>query len=120
MVRTESTESTESRERLEAVDEIGRCVDRLEALLPKREDTDVLLDFLEDDLREGFEAVNEVEAHFRQVLETLESRQLSPAALVEAGEDFRILNRLEYLHVVVTQLRKRLSMAAGKLRGAPP
>jgi len=115
MVTTESTD-TESLERLEAVDEIGRCVDRLEALLPKREDTDVLLDFLEDDLREGFEAVNEVEAHFRQVLETLDSRKLSPAALIEAGEDFRILNRLEYLHVVVTQLRKRLSMAAGKLR----
>ncbi|MBL8952218.1 MAG: hypothetical protein JNK82_15655 [Myxococcaceae bacterium] len=98
---------------------MGRCVDRLEALLPQREDTEVLLDFLEDDLREGFEAAAEVQAHFRQVLETLDSPNLSPAALVEAGEDFRILNRLEYLHVTVTQLRKRLSMAAGKLRGSP-
>jgi hypothetical protein len=111
-----TTELDPSLERLEAVDEIGRCVDRLEAMLPEREDTQVLLDFLEDDLREGFEAVNEVEAHFRQVLETLASHKLSPAALVEAGEDFRILNRLDYLHVVVMQLRKRLSMAAGKMR----
>ena len=114
------TTELESLERLEAVDEIGQCVDRLEALLPKREDSRVLLDFLEDDLREGFEAVEEVEAHFRQILETLESRKLSPAALVEAGEDFRILNRLDYLHLVVMQLRKRLSMAAGKLRGGAP
>jgi hypothetical protein len=106
-----------SLERLEAVDEIGRCVDRLEAMLPEREDTAVLLDFLEDDLREGFEAVAEVEEHFAQVLETLRSNKLSPVALIEAGEDFRILNRLDYLHVVVCQLRKRLSMAAGKLRG---
>lgn len=111
------TSELESLERLETVDEIGRCVDRLEALLPKREDTRVLVDFLEDDLRQGFEAVEEVEAHFRQILETLDSRQISPAALVEASEDFRILNRLDYLHVVVGQLRKRLSQAAGKLRG---
>ncbi|MBK7859504.1 MAG: hypothetical protein IPJ65_12950 [Archangiaceae bacterium] len=95
---------------------MGRCVDRLEALLPQREDTFVLLDFLEDDLREGFEAVSEVEGHLRQIVETLESPRLSPVALLESGEDFRILNRLDYLHVVVSQLRKRLSMAAGKLR----
>lgn len=117
MVTTELSPS--SLERLEAVDEIGRCVDRLEALLPRREDTVVLLDFLEDDLREGFEAAAEVEGHFRQILETLESRQLSPVALIEAGEDFRILNRLDYLHVVVSQLRRRLSQAAGKLRETP-
>src|SRR3954469_98500 len=98
-----NTDLSQSLERLETVDEIGRCVDRLEAMLPKREDTDVLLDFLEDDLREGFEAVGEVEAHFRQILDTLESQQLSPVALIEAGEDFRILNRLDYLHVVVAQ-----------------
>lgn len=112
MVTTEH----ESLERLETVDEIGRCVDRLEALLPKREDSQVLVEFLEDDLREGMEAVSEVEDHFRQILETLDSRKLSPAALIEAGEDFRILNRLDYLHVVVGNLRKRLSQAAGRLR----
>ena len=112
------TTELESLERLETVDEIGRCVDRLEALLPKREDSQVLCEFLEDDLREGMEAVSEVEDHFRQILETLDSRKLSPVALIEAGEDFRILNRLDYLHVVVGNLRKRLSQAAGKLRSA--
>jgi hypothetical protein len=112
-----TTAPATSLERLEVVDEIGRCVDRLEALLPEREDTQVLLDFLEDDLREGMTAVAEVEEHFAHVLETLNGSRLSPAALIEAGEDFRILNRLDYLHLVVGQLRKRLSQAAGRLRG---
>ena len=111
-----TTEISESIERRDAVDEIGRCVDRLEALLPKREDTDVLLDFLEDDLREGLEAISEIEQHFTDVLETLGSDKLSPVALLDAGEDFRVLNRLEYLTSIVGQLRRRLSQAAGKLR----
>lgn len=111
-----TTELSESLQRMETVDEIRQSVDRLEAMLPQREDSAVLLDFLEDDLREGVEAISEVEAHFAEVLATLKSDKLSPVALLDAGEDFRVLNRLEYLTVVVTQLRKRLSQAAGKLR----
>ena len=105
-----------SLQRLETVDAIRRSVERLEALLPEREDSAVLLDFLEDDLREGLEAVAELEDHFTGVLEALRSDRLSPVELLEAGEDFRVLNRLEYLTTVVTQLRRRLSQAAGKLR----
>lgn len=101
------------------VDAIADSVDRLERLLPEREDAAVLLDFLEDDLREGLDAVSEVEAHFTDVLDTLRSARLSPAALLDAAEDFRVLNRLEYLTVVVSQLRKRLSQAAGQLRHSP-
>src|SRR5882724_269987 len=112
------TTATPSLQRLETVDAIRRSVDRLEALLPPREDSAVLLDFLEDDLREGMEAVSEIQAHFSEVIDTLRSEKLSPIALLDAGEDFRVLNRLEYLHVVVTQLRRRLSQAAGKLREA--
>lgn len=101
------------------VDAIADSVDRLERLLPEREDAAVLLDFLEDDLREGLDAVGEVEAHFTDVLDTLRSAKLSPATLLDAAEDFRVLNRLEYLTVVVSQLRKRLSQAAGQLRHSP-
>jgi hypothetical protein len=101
------------------VDAIADSVERLERLLPRREDADVLLDFLEDDLREGLDAVGEVEAHFTDVLDALRSNKLSPASLVEAAEDWRVLNRLEYLTVVVSQLRKRLSQAAGQLRTSP-
>lgn len=101
------------------VDAIAESVERLERLLPRREDAEVLLDFLEDDLREGLDAVGEVEAHFTDVLDALRSHQLSPASLLEAAEDFRVLNRLEYLNVVVNQLRRRLSQAAGQLRTSP-
>lgn len=101
------------------VDAISESVDRLERLLPQREEAQVMLDFLEDDLREGLDAVAEVEAHFTDVLDTLRDARLSPALLLEAAEDFRVLNRIEYLSVVAAQLRKRLGQAAGQLRNSP-
>ncbi len=76
----------------------------------------MLLDFLEDDLREGLDAIADVEAHFTDVLDVLRNDAGSPIRLMEAAEDFRVLNRLEYLMVVVAQLRRRLSQAAGKMR----
>lgn len=101
------------------VDAISESVDRLERLLPPREEAQVMLDFLEDDLREGLDAVAEVEAHFTDVLDALRDARLSPALLLEAAEDFRVLNRIEYLSVVAAQLRKRLGQAAGQLRTSP-
>jgi len=103
-----------------SVDAIKESVDRLERFLPEREDSAVLLDFLEDDLREGLDAVADVEAHFTDVLDVLRSGRPTPIRLLEAAEDFRVLNRLEYLMVVVAQLRKRLAQSAAKLRGEPP
>ncbi len=99
-----------------SVDAIGESVDRLERFLPQREDSSVLLDFLEDDLREGLDAIVEVEAHFTDILDVLRSDQPGPIRLIEAAEDFRVLNRLEYLMVVVAQLRRRLSQAAGAIK----
>ncbi len=101
-----------------SVDAIRESVDRLERFLPDREDSQVLLDFLEDDLREGLDALAEVEAHFTDVLDLLRSERPTPIRLVDAAEDFRVLNRLEYLMVVVAQMRRRLAQAAGKMRGA--
>ncbi|MBS1149057.1 MAG: hypothetical protein H6Q89_755 [Myxococcaceae bacterium] len=98
------------------VDAIKESVDRLERFLPKREDSEVLLDFLEDDLREGLDAIGEVEAHFTDILDTLRSERPTPIRLIELADDFRVLNRLEYLMVVVAQLRKRLSQAAAKIK----
>ncbi len=102
------------------VDAIRESVDRLEALLPDREDSAVVLDFIEDDLREGLDAIAEVEAHFTDILDTLRADQVSPITLLDAAEDFRVLNRIEYLMVVVAQLRRRLSQAAGKMRERAP
>jgi hypothetical protein len=98
-----------------SVDAIRESVERLEERLPRREDSAVLLDFLEDDLREGLDAIAEVEAHFTDVLDVLRREDTSPIQLMETAEDFRVLNRLEYLMVVVAQLRRRLSQAAGTL-----
>ncbi len=99
-----------------SVDAIGESVDRLERFLPQREDSAVLLDFLEDDLREGLDAIVEVESHFTDILDVLRSEQPCPIRLIEAAEDFRVLDRLEYLMVVVAQLRRRLSQAAGAIK----
>jgi hypothetical protein len=65
---------------------------------------------------EGLDAISEVEAHFTDILDTLRADKVSPIKLLDAAEDFRVLNRIEYLMVVVAQLRRRLSQAAGKMR----
>lgn len=97
-------------------DPVREAVRRLAEVLPEREDASVLIDFLEDDLREGLAAVGDVEAHFTDVLDVLRAERLRPISLIDASEDYRVLERLEYLMVVVSQLRRRLSVAAGKLK----
>lgn len=97
-------------------DPVRQAKQRLLGSLPLREDSQVLCDFVEDDLREGLQAIGEIEAHFTDVLDLLRSGPLTPAALLEVGEDLLVLQRLEQLHTTVAQLRKRLSKAAGSLR----
>jgi len=97
-------------------DAVRVAVDRLAHSLPARADAAVLVDLLEDDLREGLDALGDVAAHFSDLLNTLSTEELSPVALMEAGEDLRVLQRLDDLHDVVVQLRKRLSHAAGMKR----
>jgi predicted ATPase len=65
---------------------------------------------------EAAEAVVQLAGANTDVLDLLRNEEPSPIALMDAAEDFRVLNRLEYLMVVVAQLRRRLSQAAGKLR----
>ena len=100
------------------VDAVKESVDRLEALLPEREDNTVLLDFLEDDLRESLDAICDVEAHFTDVLDSLRTEPITPERLVDLADDHRVLNRLEYLMVTASQLRRRLTQAAGRIKFA--
>ncbi|MBL9039717.1 MAG: hypothetical protein JNG84_14465 [Archangium sp.] len=100
----------------QSVDAIADSVQRLERFLPQREDAAVMLDFLEDDLREGLDAVAELESHFNDILDAVGADKPKPIRLLEAADDYRVLNRLEYLTVIVSQLRKRLSQAAGVLK----
>ncbi|MBF5041457.1 hypothetical protein FGE12_03595 [Aggregicoccus sp. 17bor-14] len=107
--------ASRSPHRRHAPDPLREAVQRLAAALPERADATVLLDLLEDDLREGLGALSDVEAHFTDVLDALRAPRLSPAALLEAGDELRALQRLEGLLTVVCQLRRRLSQAAGML-----
>ncbi len=99
-------------------DPIREAAERLLEALPDRTDAKVLVDFLEDDLREGLAAVADVEAHFTDVLDALRCERPSPIRLLDAAEDLRVLQRLEYLLTVVGQLRRRLCQAAGKIHDA--
>ena len=102
---------------LRRADPVRVAAERLAHALPARTDATVLVELLEDDLREGLDALGDVEAHFTDLLDTLRTETLTPAALLEAGEDLRVLQRLDCLHDTLVQLRKRLSQAAGLARG---
>ncbi|MFP2928822.1 hypothetical protein ACLESO_27220 [Pyxidicoccus sp. 3LG] len=97
---------------LRRADPVRVAMERLARSLPARTDAAVLMDLLEDDLREGLDALGDVEAHFTDLLDTLRTDDLSPVELLDAGEDARVLQRLDYLHHVIVQLRRRLSQAA--------
>lgn len=107
------TELVSLRQRRDAIRE---AAERLADVLPDREDSRVLVDFLEDDLREGLMAISDVEAHFTDVLDALRADRITPVGLLEASDDLLALKRLEYLLTVVAQMRRRLCQAAGKLR----
>jgi hypothetical protein len=97
-------------------DPVRGAVERLSSVLPAREDSRVLLDFLEDDLREGLDALGDVQAHFHDLLLALHRDRLTPVNVLNAGEDLHVLQRLEDLHDVVAHLRRRLSQAAGLIQ----
>jgi hypothetical protein len=99
-------------------DPLRQAVEHLGHALPSRADSTVLLDFLEDDLREGLDALGDVEAHFADVLEALQSSAPSPLSLLSAGDDLLVLQRLAVLEEVVRRVRRRMSQAAGLMRHA--
>lgn len=95
---------------------MGEAAESLSRALPARTDAEVLVDLLEDDLREGLDALGDVECHFADVLDALRVERPSPLALLSVGDDQLVLQRLDALVGVVTQVRRRLSQAAGMLR----
>jgi hypothetical protein len=95
-------------------DPVREAVGRLASRLPARADASVLVDLLEDDLREGLDALEDVQAHFMDLLESLE--RPTPLGLVQAADDQLALQRLEVLFRAVGQIRRRLNQAAGMMR----
>jgi hypothetical protein len=72
--------------------------------------------FLEDDLREAAEALADVDAFFQESLESLSARAPSPRVLTERAEDVAVLERVDHLHNVLSNLRRRLVQVAAGLR----
>jgi hypothetical protein len=97
-------------------DPVGEATESLSRALPARTDAEVLVDLLEDDLREGLDALGDVECHFADVLDALRVEHPSPLALLSVGDEQLVLQRLDALVSVVTQVRRRLGQAAGMLR----
>ncbi|HVE86745.1 MAG TPA: hypothetical protein VND93_28000 [Myxococcales bacterium] len=96
-------------------DPVREAIQLLARRLPKDTDTRVVLDFLEDDLREGLSAIADVEAHFTDVLDALRAEDSSAQELLATAEDLEVLRRLEYLLTVAAQLRRRVHQAARRL-----
>jgi hypothetical protein len=97
-------------------DPVQEAVTRLGRALPARADATVLVDFLEDDLREGLDALKDVEAHFADVLTALRSGGLHPVSLREAGDEARVQQQLQVLEGAVMRIHRRMAQAAGMLR----
>ncbi|MFL5350147.1 MAG: hypothetical protein ACJ8AT_35675 [Hyalangium sp.] len=98
---------------------LSEAMENLARVLPARTDASVLVDLLGDDLREGLDALGDVECHFADVLDAMRMERPSPFTLVSVGDDQLVLERLEVLDRVVTQVRRRLSQAAGMMRQLP-
>jgi len=90
-------------------DAIHQAIERLRARMRRTSDPDPMhLEFLEDDLREGMQAVSEIEAFFEDAIALLSSPSTRSVDLVDAADDPSVLERLDYLVVVVSNVRRRL------------
>jgi hypothetical protein len=98
---------------------LREAMENLARVLPARTDAAVLVDLLGDDLREGLDALGDVECHFADVLDAMRLERPSPINLISVGDDQLVLERLEVLVGVVSQVRRRLSRAAGMMRQLP-
>lgn len=100
-------------------DPLSEAMENLARALPERTDAAVLTDLLGDDLREGLDALGDVECHFADVLDAMRMPRPSPRTLVDVSDDQLVLERLEVIVGVVSSVRRRLSQAAGMMRQLP-
>ncbi|MDY7225244.1 hypothetical protein [Hyalangium rubrum] len=97
-------------------DPLREAMENLARALPERTDAAVLVDLLEDDLREGLDAMGDLECHFADVIDALRVEKPAPFTLLAVSDEQLVLQRLDALVSVLTQVRRRLSQAAGMLR----
>lgn len=98
-------------------DRVVEAMERLREALPPRTDNAVIVDLLEDDLREGLDGLAEIDAHFDELLETLISRTRHGGSIVESADAQRALAALDRVCDSLQRVQKRLSVAAARLAG---
>ncbi|MFW5879153.1 MAG: hypothetical protein ACOCVR_04960 [Myxococcota bacterium] len=74
--------------------------------------------FLEDDLREAADALADAEAYFQETVEALAGARPSPGVLMERAADADVLERVDHLHQVLFNMRRRLVQVAAGIRHA--
>lgn len=74
--------------------------------------------FLEDDLREAADALADTEAYFQETIEALGASAPSPKVLIERAADAGILERVDHLHQVLSNMRRRLVQVSAGLSHA--
>lgn len=74
--------------------------------------------FLEDDLREAADALADAEAFFQETIDALGASSPSPNVLMERAADAGVLERVDYLHLVLSNMRRRLVQVAAGVRHA--
>lgn len=72
--------------------------------------------FVEDDLREAAEAMADAEAYFQETLDALGAARPSPRVLMERAADAGVLERVDHLHQVLSNMRRRLVQVAAGIR----
>ena len=95
-------------------DAIRQAVSRLRHNMRRAKDDPVRVDLLEDDLREGLKTVEEVREFFDDVLTLLANPSARGVDLVDLADDPQVVDRLDYLVVLVNNLRRRLMQVAAR------
>jgi hypothetical protein len=93
-------------------DAIREAMVRLRSKLRRAGDDPVRVDLLEDDLREGLQTVEGLHGFFDDVLALLVNPDTRGRDLVDLADDSQVVDQLDYLVVLVNNLRRRLMQLA--------
>ncbi len=94
-------------------DAIKDAVQQLRARMRRASDPDPIhLEFLEDDLREGQRTLEGVQNFFDEVVSLLGSPGVRATDLIDLADDPAVLDQVDYLVVVLGNLRRRLMQLA--------
>lgn len=90
--------------------------DALRRALASRSEGSVLSLLVEDDLRAALGGLEALHAHLEELVGALLSARPTPLALIEAADDAQAQAALECLEGSLSSLRRRLALAAVRLR----